>query len=55
MYRVNCDWESIMLGVATLKKTKAYKTWAAIAFKFNEDKIDHMRSMAEQLAFDNFN
>ena len=54
IYRVNCDWESIMLGVATLKKTKAYKTWAAIAFKFNEDKIDHMRGMAEQLAFDNF-
>lgn len=54
IYRVNCDWESIMLGVETLKDTKAFKTWAAIAFKFNEDKIDHMRDMAKQLNFDSF-
>lgn len=54
IYRVNCNWESIMLGVNTLKDTRAFKTWAAIAFKFNEDKIDHMRDMAKQLNFDSF-
>jgi len=54
IYRVNCDWKSIMLGVDTLKNTKAFKTWAAIAFKFNEDKIDHMRDTAKQLNFDSF-
>ena len=54
IYRVNCDWKSIMLGVDTLKNTKSFKTWAAIAFKFNEDKIAHMKDKAEQLNFDSF-
>lgn len=54
MYRVNCDWDSIMMGIQALTRTKAFKTWAAIAFKFNEAKIDHMRSMARQLDFDSF-
>ena len=54
IYRVNCDWQSIMLGVDTLRETKAFKTWAAIAFKFNEHRIDHMRDMATRLGFDSF-
>ena len=54
IYRVNCDWESIILGIETLKNTKVFKTWATIAFKFNENKIDHMRDIAKQLNFDSF-
>jgi len=54
IYRVNCNWYSIMTGIETLQNTKAYKTWAAIAFKFNENKIDHMQGMATNLGFDNF-
>ena len=54
MYRVNCHWQSIMLGVDALSRSKAYKTWAAIAFKFNEDKIEAMKQMAKRLDFDNF-
>lgn len=53
-YRVNCDWQSIMLGIETLRNTKAYKTWAAIAFKFNEDKIVQMKEMAKEHGFDAF-
>jgi len=54
IYRVNCNWNSIMLGINTLRNTKAFKTWAAIAFKFNEDKIGFMQQMARQYKFDNF-
>jgi MoaA/NifB/PqqE/SkfB family radical SAM enzyme len=54
IYRVNCDWQSIMFGIDALKKSKAFKTWAAIAFKFNEDRITHMEDLAKQLGFDNF-
>ena len=54
IYRVNCDWESIMFGIDALKKSKAFKTWAAIAFKFNEEKITHMEDLAKQLGFDSF-
>jgi len=54
LYRINCDWESIMTGVKVLHDTTAYKTWAAIAFKFNEQKIDYMKQIALALRFDNF-
>jgi MoaA/NifB/PqqE/SkfB family radical SAM enzyme len=54
VYRVNCDWESIMFGIDALKKSKAFKTWAAIAFKFNEERITHMEDLAKQLGFDSF-
>ena len=52
MYRVNCNWNSILIGIQEIKN--AYKTWAAIAFKFNEHKIEDMKQMAKQLGFDNF-
>ena len=34
--------------LVALKNTKAYKTWAAIAFKFNENKIAHMEQLAKK-------
>lgn len=53
-YRINCDWPSIMMGINQLKQSPVYKTWAAIAFKFNENKIDDMQQLAVDLGFDNF-
>lgn len=53
-YRVNCDWDSIITGIRCLQKSQVYKTWAAIAFKFNEDHIQHMQDLAEELKFDAF-
>ena len=52
LYRVNCNWNSIVKGIAQIKKP--IKTWAAIAFQFNENKIDHMQQMAQELGFDYF-
>ena len=52
IYRVNCDWNSIEKGIAQIHRP--IKTWAAIAFKFNENKIDHMRQMARDFNFDYF-
>jgi len=54
IYRVNCDWQSIMLGIDALKNSKAFKTWAAIAFRFNEGRIADMEDLAKQLGFDSF-
>jgi MoaA/NifB/PqqE/SkfB family radical SAM enzyme len=54
-YRVNSDWDSIMMGVNTLRKNSdCYMTWDSIGFKFNENHIDHMRDMARKLGFDQF-
>jgi len=52
LYRVNCNWESIVEGIKQIDRP--YTTWAAIAFKFNEEKIEHIKQIAKQLHFDNF-
>ena len=36
------------------QNTKAYKTWAAIAFKFNENKIAHMEQLAKKYNFEKY-
>lgn len=55
LYRVNSDYNSIMLGIQTVRKySKCKITWAAIAFKFNEDHIDNMREQARTLGIDVF-
>lgn len=54
-YRINSDWESIMLGVSTLRKNSpCYMTWDMIGFKFNETNIELMKHMAKNLGFDQF-
>jgi MoaA/NifB/PqqE/SkfB family radical SAM enzyme len=56
IYRVNCDWDSIMQGIGSIDREddSVFLTWAAIAFRFNEYKIDRMRQMARDLKFDYF-
>lgn len=53
-YRVRSDWQSIMDGYQAFAQvnTKTYRVWAAIAFAFNEDRLDHMQALADQLGFD---
>jgi MoaA/NifB/PqqE/SkfB family radical SAM enzyme len=54
-YRVNCNWDSIILGARTLiSRSNCWTSWDAIGFKFNEDKIDFMRDKAKRLGFDQF-
>jgi len=53
-YRVNADWDSIMLGIDTLRESTVFKTWAAIAFSFNYDSIHNLKQMARDKGFDYF-
>jgi len=55
LYRVNSDFNSILTGIAALRDNSACRlVWAAIAFKFNEDRIDHMKNLALSLGMDAF-
>lgn len=55
LYRINSDYESIIAGLKTLRASSPCKiVWAAIAFKFNEDKLDFMQGFAKQLGVDVF-
>lgn len=55
LYRINSDYDSIIAGLQTLRATSRCQiVWAAIAFKFNEHHIDHMRDFARELGVDRF-
>jgi len=54
-YRVNSDWDSIILGIKTLKNTsKCRLIWSTIAFKFNQDHLKKIENIAESLEMDQF-
>jgi len=54
-YRVNSDFESIISGISALRGASDCQiVWAAIAFRFNEDQLDHMKELAKHLDVDIF-
>jgi MoaA/NifB/PqqE/SkfB family radical SAM enzyme len=54
-YRINSNWDSIIQGVTTIRgSSHVYMTWAAIAFSFNQNKLDDMKLLAKELGFDQF-
>lgn len=54
-YRVNSDWATIIQGIRAVRdSTDAWMTWATIAFKFNEEQIPFIKSLAIDLNFDRF-
>lgn len=55
-YRVNCDWISIMSGISEFCKINktTYRVWASIAFRFNQDRLEHMEHMSRELGMDLF-
>jgi MoaA/NifB/PqqE/SkfB family radical SAM enzyme len=56
LYRINCEWHSIMSGMETFvtNNTSTYRVWAAIAFRFNQDHLDQMKNIASENHMDLF-
>ena len=54
LYRVNSRWPSIMSGMQTLREhnDKIFMNWAVIVFRFNQDHLDRIQSMAADMGFD---
>lgn len=46
-YRVNSDWQSIMMGLDIMVQSPATVVWKTIAFSFNENEIDQVKNYAE--------
>ena len=55
-YRVNCNWESIQLGINTFftNNNSTYRAWSTIGFRFNQTHIDDMINTATKQGFDLF-
>lgn len=54
IYRVGSDFDSAMIGLKTMVQYQPNVIWDAIAFKFNEDKINDMFKMAMDAGCDGF-
>ena len=53
LYRVNSNWDSIMVGIDTLRSnTQARLIWATIVFDFNQDHLDKIERHARARKFD---
>jgi hypothetical protein len=55
-YRVNSSWSSIQSGIQAFTNSNcdSYRVWAAIAFRFNQDHLEHMQQQAQDLGMDLF-
>ena len=53
-YRVNCNWESIMLGIKTFTafNNETYTTVATIAFSFNQDSLHKIQEIVDEYSID---
>jgi hypothetical protein len=55
LYRVNSNYDSIVAGLQTLRAaSRCQIIWAAIAFRFNEDRLNRMQTLAKTLGVDRF-
>lgn len=53
LYRVNSDWDSIMLGMKIMsQQSTAFVHWATIIFRFNEDHLDDIVNQARNIGCD---
>lgn len=53
IYRINCDWPSIMEGMAIMSsQSQIFVNWATIVFAFNQDHLRDIESLARQMGCD---
>ena len=54
-YRINADWESMLVGIETMVASEAKVEWQYIPFSYNIDSIEPARQLSQELGFDFFN
>jgi len=53
LYRVNCNWDTIMRGMKICAdESDMFVNWASIVFKFNEDHLHTIENLAQQQGCD---
>jgi len=53
-YRINADWDSIKIGIDSLKELPVTLSWQYILFKYNEDTVNEAEQLSRELGFDRF-
>lgn len=53
-YRVNADWDSVLVGLETISNSTATAVWQYIPFNYNENDIDATKQLAKNIGVDKF-
>jgi MoaA/NifB/PqqE/SkfB family radical SAM enzyme len=53
-YRVNADWESILVGMQVVSAASCNSVWKYIPFAFNQDNIIEATNLSNQIGIKNF-
>jgi MoaA/NifB/PqqE/SkfB family radical SAM enzyme len=53
-YRVNADWESILVGMQVVSAASCNSVWKYIPFAFNQDDIIEATNLSNQIGIKNF-
>ena len=56
LYRVNSDWSTIHAGIRAFCEVNdsTYRTWASIAFRFNQHRLEDIQNLAKNMGMDLF-
>lgn len=53
-YRINANWESILVGMQTVASSKIKSVWKFIPFSFNEHSIEIAKKMSQDIGITKF-
>jgi len=53
-YRVNADWESILIGMQVVAQSTCNSIWKYIPFLFNQDSIEEVKQLSNNIGIKHF-
>jgi len=53
-YRVNADWESILIGMQVVAQSACNSTWKYIPFSFNQNNIEEVKQLSSNIGIKHF-
>jgi MoaA/NifB/PqqE/SkfB family radical SAM enzyme len=53
-YRVNANWESILIGMQVVAQSVCNSTWKYIPFSFNQNNIEEVKQLSDNIGINHF-
>ena len=53
-YRINANWESILIGMQVVAQAVCNSTWKYIPFSFNQNNIEEVKQLSDEIGIKNF-
>jgi MoaA/NifB/PqqE/SkfB family radical SAM enzyme len=53
-YRINANWESILIGMQVIAQSVCKSTWKYIPFSFNQNNIEEVKQLSDNIGINHF-